>query len=625
MYRNIIYSLLCVLTLGSCVPFFNQPLTEQRAEIGAETPVKKTLENLPKPQMKLTAAVYSFRDQTGQYKPSTTGASWSSAVTQGTTSILIKALEDSDWFYVAEREGLSNLSSERNIILNTQKKFSSSNDKKNYLRPLLFAGIILEGGIISYDANVITGGAGLRYFSAGGSAQYRQDRVTVYLRAVSTMTGKVMKTVHTSKMILSQKIDASIFRFVKFKRLLEAESGITYNEPSEMAVKEAIEKAVESLIIEGVIDGIWKLRNPEDINSDVIRNYIEEKDSNRESDFFDQMMTKRRHKFGMGVFGGSWLYQGDYKDPELRPMGGLSLLFDTQSFVQFSAQFSKSSLATSQKLDKTFNALEVGLKYRLMPSKNWTPYIEGGIGLMAHNKSKYFINFSNSVYTQAVYGAGVEFLLNDRFGLNISLLNHYSLSDNVDGLKQGRFNDYFWEAKVGLNFYLDRIWGKKKKKRKELIRKKGTALDFNFTPNTTVVPNGNIPSGESVESKKSLKRKLRKAQRRNKKAEKKRKRETKVSVDKKADENVVTPNKNQGDKKNEKIIEQKSPKSQKALERKAKREAKALKKQKQKAAKALRKKNEKEAKDLKRRWNEMQKERKKAEKEKKRKEKARKK
>lgn len=470
------YSILILLPLFSgCVPYFNQPLNEQRAEIGAETPARKSLVSLPEPKEKMVAAVYKFRDQTGQYKPSDNGANWSTAVTQGTTSILLKAIEESGWFIPIEREGLSNLLNERKIIRSSRANYAGQNESSQLLPPLLFAGLVLEGGVISYDANVLTGGAGLKYFGAGASGQYRQDRVTVYLRAISTSNGRILKTVYTSKMILSQKLDASIFRYVKFKRLLEAEVGFTYNEPSEMAVKEAIEKAVESLIIEGVIEGLWDLKNPEDVNSDIITKYAESKEDNQESDFFDQLITPRRRKFGLGVNAGSWLYMGDYKHTEMEAMAGVSLLYDTQSALQFGLNFNRGDLATTNYFQKTYNSLDVTAKYRLLPYKDWTPYIEGGLGVFSeHDKSIYTIDVSNSIYTQAIYGAGVEFLFNDRIGLNFSVLNHYIFNDNIDGKEQGNFNDYFWEGKIGLNFYFDKIWdrNKKNKNRKEKIRKK---------------------------------------------------------------------------------------------------------------------------------------------------------
>lgn len=463
------------ILFNGCVPYFNQPLSVQRAEIGEETPIKKTFVRLPEPKEKIVTAVYKFRDQTGQYKPSETGANWSTAVTQGTTSILLTAIQESGWFIPIEREGLSNLLNERKIIRSSRANYAKENGNAQILPPLLFAGLVLEGGVISYDANVITGGAGLKYFGAGASGQYRQDRVTVYLRAISTSNGQILKTVYTSKMILSQKIDASIFRFVKFKRLLEAEVGFTYNEPSEMAVKEAIEKAVESLIIEGVLEGLWNLKNPEDVNSEIIQSYIKEKERNDESDYFDRLVTKRRHKFGLGFNTGSWLYMGDYSDPRMDVMLGGSLLYDTQDFWQFGVSLSRGRLSTLENFKRTFNSLDFTAKYRLMPSKEWTPYVVGGLGLFSRQKKTISASFdlSNSINSQVVYGAGVEFLLNDRFGLNFSILNHYIFSDQIDGLKQGHYNDYFWEGKIGLNVYFDKIvdFRKKRKVNKDRIRK----------------------------------------------------------------------------------------------------------------------------------------------------------
>jgi curli production assembly/transport component CsgG len=38
---------------------------------------------------------------------------------------------------------------------------------------------------------------------------------------------------------------------------LEVETGYTTNEPVQMAVTEAIEKAVSTLVLEGIKDGIW--------------------------------------------------------------------------------------------------------------------------------------------------------------------------------------------------------------------------------------------------------------------------------------------------------------------------------------------------------------------------------
>jgi len=249
-----------------------------QATLASTTVVHKQLVSLPPPEKKIAVATYQFTDRTGQYKYSPNVATQSRAVTQGATSILIKALEDSGWFIPIEREGLGRLLKERELANSTRENYKNNQGESlQSLPPLLYAGILLEGGIISYDTNIVTGGFGAKYFGLGGDVQYRKDQVTIYLRAVSVKNGKILKSVSTANTILSKEVHLGIFRFVALKRLLEVETGLTTNQPPQMCVLEAIEKAVLSLIVEGILDEIWALKNPEDLKSPVIQRYLEEK------------------------------------------------------------------------------------------------------------------------------------------------------------------------------------------------------------------------------------------------------------------------------------------------------------------------------------------------------------
>jgi curli production assembly/transport component CsgG len=142
----------------------------------------------------------------------------------------------------------------------------------------MYAGVMLEGGIISYDTNLVTGGAGGKFAGIGGSVQHRQDQLSIFLRAVSTKTGMVLKTVNTSKTILSRALDLGVFQFVSVTDLLEAEVGFSTNEPATVCANEAIEKGVHDLVMEGILMGLWDLKNPEDMKSPAIQNYIKGKE-----------------------------------------------------------------------------------------------------------------------------------------------------------------------------------------------------------------------------------------------------------------------------------------------------------------------------------------------------------
>ena len=228
--------------------------------------------NLPPPNNKAVVAVYDFPDLTGQRKSNDNIASFSTAVTQGGVDILIAALRDAgrgNWFAVVERSGLDSLTRERQLIKNTRDTYAGEGG--NVLKPLLYAGLILEGGIISYDTNLRTGGTGARYLGIGAKNQYREDKVTVSLRAILVQTGEVLLTVTSTKTILSTGRGTDLFRFYELgTELGEYESGSTANAPIGHAVRAAIEAAVYGLVIQGLEKEVW------DFNYDTLISEVTE-------------------------------------------------------------------------------------------------------------------------------------------------------------------------------------------------------------------------------------------------------------------------------------------------------------------------------------------------------------
>jgi len=262
----------CAITDGMVPRLGEAPI------VAGVTSSQRDLIYLPPPQQPVPIAVYGFADQTGQLRPSENLQSLSRAVTQGGTSILIKALRDAgngNWFTVIERERLDNVLRERQIIREMRAAYLRETETPVSVLPsLLFAGIILEGGIVGFDSNVETGGIGARFLSIGASTQYRRNTVTVYLRAVSVRTGEVLANVVTESSVVSIGISSGAFRFVRYDQLLEFESGITTNEPTQIAVQGAIEKAVYALIMEGARPGprqLWAFADQEAGNNWLLR------------------------------------------------------------------------------------------------------------------------------------------------------------------------------------------------------------------------------------------------------------------------------------------------------------------------------------------------------------------
>ena len=236
--------------------------------------------NLPSPNNQAVVAVYTFPDLTGARKSKDNIASFSTAVTQGGLTILTEALRDAGrgtWFVVVERSGLDNLSRERQLIVNTRKTYNG--EEGNTLKPLLYAGMILEGGIVAYDSNIRTGGSGARALGVGAKNQYREDIVTVSLRAILVQTGEVLLNVTTSKTLLSTGIGSDLFRFYEMgTELIEIESGFTKNEAASYAVRSAIEAAVYGLVIAGLEKQLWDFNYDTLISED--NDEVVEKDTN---------------------------------------------------------------------------------------------------------------------------------------------------------------------------------------------------------------------------------------------------------------------------------------------------------------------------------------------------------
>ena len=263
MATRLLYSFLLAILVSSCAVLNeNRDLSLTRDILPANILDLQSVElaELPPAKKKPVIAVYrdSFQDLTGQRKSNSSFALFSTAVTQAPEALLIRALKhaaNGNFFRVVERVGLDNLTKERQLIRSTRENFEE--DQK--LQPLLFAGLIMQGGVISYDTNIQSGGIGARYLGIGNSKQYREDVVTISLRLVSVSTGEILMESAVSKNILSTSISQDIFRFIEQgTELVEIEGGVAENEVGSIALQKAIETGVLNLIEIGIERGYWE-------------------------------------------------------------------------------------------------------------------------------------------------------------------------------------------------------------------------------------------------------------------------------------------------------------------------------------------------------------------------------
>ena len=263
MAIRLLYSFLLAILVSSCAVLNkNTDLALTRDIQPADILDLQSVElaELPPAKRKPVIAVYrdSFQDLTGQRKSNSSFALFSTAVTQAPEALLIRALKhaaNGEFFRVVERVGLDNLTKERQLIRSTRENFEE--DQK--LQPLLFAGLLIQGGVINYDTNVQSGGMGARYLGIGTSKQYREDVVTISLRLVSVSTGEVLMETLVSKSIVSTSVSQDVFRFIEAgTELVEIEGGVAENEVGSIALQKAIETGVFNLIEIGIERGYWE-------------------------------------------------------------------------------------------------------------------------------------------------------------------------------------------------------------------------------------------------------------------------------------------------------------------------------------------------------------------------------
>ncbi len=457
--RGLFYIFGSLLLLSGCVNY--KPFEVRPAHKGVTPEDSQEIKLLPPPLQKIVVGVYNFRDETGQYKIAQGGSySFSTAVTQGATAILVKTLQNSGWFVPIERHNLSDILNERKIITSIRAEYSGPHGKRlGSLPPLLYAGIILEGGIISYDTNVITGGSGFRLLGIGTSGQFTQNQITIYLRAVSVKNGKILENVDATKTIISKKLQGGAFLYVSTNDLLETETGYSYNEPTTMAVTAAINEAVKDLVIKGVKDNLWSLKDPADSTSNVdFKNYTIDQSTQR--DVFDRIVNKKlRRKNGIALNAGIAKIEDDRKYPQFRPTYNFQFIHSLSPKLNISLNADYGQLVNYESYNKPFVSGQLEAQYYLFPYSQFTPYLKiggGAIYVPDHLKTS-----TKEIHPSLTGGMGFEYMLSNTLGLNLYGKIDYSMDDKLDYRSFGKYNDSIWGVNMGFTYYFPLFKSKK--------------------------------------------------------------------------------------------------------------------------------------------------------------------
>ncbi len=159
-------SLIALLPFGCAVNMADR-CTKDHAIPNVTSTTKSELTFLPEPAQKVPVSVWQIPDETGQFRRSAGGGTeLSHAVTH---HMLIKALNDSGWFTVVERQGWPQLIQEIRIKEELRKRGATS--VREDFAHLKVPQYMISGAITEFDDHPISfgGGFGLRGGSANGN------------------------------------------------------------------------------------------------------------------------------------------------------------------------------------------------------------------------------------------------------------------------------------------------------------------------------------------------------------------------------------------------------------------------------------------------------------------------
>jgi curli production assembly/transport component CsgG len=249
---------------------------------------------------------------------------------------------------------------------------------------------------------------------------------------------------------------------VTFKRLLETETGLTTTEPGQMAVTEAIEKAVEGLIIEGVRDGLWvaeaKQAGP---MKKILDAYESEKTRMSETDVYGIRPEIDAPLVTLQPYAGVMRYYGDYARHTMKGVYGASLDVYFSSKFGIQANAATGTLASEGAFSTRLTSLEGNLIFRPTPFQHWTSLLFIGAGMVSRAGSGP-LNLQGDRYLQAQGGVGIQYSSNGLIGFRSTISYNQPFTDALDGITAGTRNDYYLRGTLGLTLNIGSIYRPKR-------------------------------------------------------------------------------------------------------------------------------------------------------------------
>ena len=169
-------------------------------------------------------------------------------------------------------------------------------------------------------------------------------------------------------------------------------------------------------------------------------------------------VREQRNRLSLGTDASITLYDGDFLYPVLLPGFEISVGYFQNRPLSFGWNLGAGRAESTDLFHANFAYTGLDLRYRLNNMNAMgSPFADVGGGVLYHTQGtgvESELNFDTNLMFFLNFSLGYEWMINRNSTIHLSMSNRQLLSDGIDGMVYGKYNDRIWSIDLGFRYYL---------------------------------------------------------------------------------------------------------------------------------------------------------------------------
>jgi hypothetical protein len=167
---------------------------------------------------------------------------------------------------------------------------------------------------------------------------------------------------------------------------------------------------------------------------------------------------EQRNRLSLGTDASITLYDGDFLYPVLLPGFEISVGYFQNRPLSFGWNLGVGRAESTDLFYANFAYTGLDLRYRLNNMNPLgSPFADLGGGVLYHTQGTGIeseLSFDTNLMFFLNFSLGYEWMINRNSTIHLSMSNRQLLSDDIDGMVYGKYNDRIWSIDLGFRYYL---------------------------------------------------------------------------------------------------------------------------------------------------------------------------